>query len=79
MFGIVNFLINRVLQNTLDETGDILRMMKQLPGYEEADDVDIRQWILADDCDVGHQMHTDNDIVSLVLSEKSGQDDSNEK
>jgi hypothetical protein len=53
-------------------------MMKQLPDCEEADDVDIRQWISADDCDVGHQMHTDNDIVSLVLSEKSGQDDSNE-
>jgi hypothetical protein len=52
-------------------------MMKQLPGCEEADDVDIRQWILADDCDVGHQMYTDNDIVSLALSEKSGQDDSN--
>jgi hypothetical protein len=47
-------------------------MMKQLPGCEEADDVDIRQWILADDCDVGHQMYTDKDIVSLVLSEKSG-------
>jgi hypothetical protein len=47
-------------------------MMKQLPGCEEADDVDIRQWILGDDCDVGHQMYTDNDIVSLVLSEKSG-------
>jgi hypothetical protein len=45
---------------------------------EEADDIDIRQWILADDCDVGHQMYTDNDIVFLVLSEKSGQDDSNE-
>jgi hypothetical protein len=45
---------------------------------EEADDVDIRQWILANDCDVGHQMYTDNDIMSLVLSEKSGQDDSNE-
>jgi hypothetical protein len=53
-------------------------MMKQLPGCEEADDVDIRQWILSDDCDVGHQMYTDNYIVSLVLSEKSGQDDSNE-
>jgi hypothetical protein len=51
--------------------------VKQLPGCEEADDVDIRQWILADDCDVGHQMYTDNDVVSLVLSEKSGQDDSN--
>jgi hypothetical protein len=38
---------------------------------EEADDVDIRQCILADDCDVGHQMYTDNDIVSFVLSEKS--------
>jgi hypothetical protein len=68
MFGSVNFRINRVLQNTrrggggsneqaLDETGDILQM-KQLPGREEADDVDIRQWILADDCDVGHQMYT---------------------
>jgi hypothetical protein len=44
---------------------------------EEADDVDIRQWILADDCDVGHQVCTDNDIVSLLFSEKSGQDDSN--
>jgi hypothetical protein len=52
-------------------------MMKQLPGCEEADDVDIQQWILADDCDVGHQMYTDDDVVSLVLSEKSGQDDSN--
>jgi hypothetical protein len=50
-------------------------MMKQLPGCEEVDD--IRQWILADDCDVGHQMYTDNDIVSLVLSRKNGQDDSN--
>jgi hypothetical protein len=90
MFGLVNFRINRVLQNTrrgggggsdeqaLDETGDILQMMKQLPGCEQADDVDIRQWILADDRDVGHQMYTDNDIVSLVLSEKSCQDDSNE-
>jgi hypothetical protein len=47
-------------------------MMKQLPGCEEADDVDIRQWVLADDCDVGRQIYTDNDIVSLVLSEKSG-------
>jgi hypothetical protein len=54
-------------------------MMKQLPGCEEADDVDIQQWILADDCDVGHQMYSDNDLVSLVLSEKSGQDDSNER
>jgi hypothetical protein len=53
-------------------------MMKQLPGCEEADDVGIRQRRLADDCDVGHQMFTDNDIVSLVLSEKSGQDDLNE-
>jgi hypothetical protein len=53
-------------------------MMKKLPGCEEADYVDIRQWILADDCDVGHQVYTDNDIVSLVLSEKSGEDDSNE-
>jgi hypothetical protein len=53
-------------------------MMKQLPGCEEADDVGIRQWILADDCDVGHQMYTDNDIMSLILSEKNGQDDSNE-
>jgi hypothetical protein len=78
MFGLVNFRINRVLQNTLDETGNILQMMQQLPGCEEADDVDIRQWILTDDCDVGHQMYTDNDIVSFVLSEKSGQDDSNE-
>jgi hypothetical protein len=52
--------------------------MKQLPGCEEADHVDIRQWISADDCDVRHQMYTDNDNVSLVLSEKSGQDDSNE-
>jgi hypothetical protein len=52
--------------------------VKQLPGCEEADDVDIRQWILADDCDVGHQMYTDNDIVSLVLSEEGGQDGSNE-
>jgi hypothetical protein len=52
-------------------------MMKQLPGCEEAD-VDIRQWILADDCDVGHRVYTDNDIVFLVLLEKSGQDDSNE-
>jgi hypothetical protein len=34
--------------------------------------------ILADDCDVEHQVYTDNGIVSLVLSEKSGQDDSNE-
>jgi hypothetical protein len=42
MFGLVNFRINRVLQNTLDETGDILQMMKQLPGCEEADDVEIR-------------------------------------
>jgi hypothetical protein len=32
----------------------------------------------ADNCDVGHQTYTDNDIVSLVLSEKSGQNDSNE-
>jgi hypothetical protein len=53
-------------------------MMKQLPGCEKADDVDIQQWILADDCDVRHQMYTDNDIMSLVLSEKSCQDDSNE-
>jgi hypothetical protein len=53
-------------------------MMKKLSGCEEADDVDIRQWILPDDCDVGHQMYTDNNIMSLVLSEKSGQDDSNE-
>jgi hypothetical protein len=45
---------------------------------EEADEVGIRQWILADDCDVGHQMYTDNDIVSLVPKEKSGRDDSNE-
>jgi hypothetical protein len=51
-------------------------MMKQLPGCEEADDVDIRQWILSDDGDIGHQMYTDNDIVFLVLSEKS-EDDSN--
>jgi hypothetical protein len=64
-------------EQALDETGEILQMMKQLPGCEEAY-VDIRQWILTDDCDVGHQMHTGNDIVSLVLSEKSGQDDSNE-
>jgi hypothetical protein len=53
-------------------------MIKQLPDCEEADDVDIRQWILADDCDDGHQMYTDNNIVSLILSEKSGQDESNE-
>jgi hypothetical protein len=59
-------------EQALDETGDILQMMKQLPGCEEADDVDIRQWIFADDCDVGHQVYTDNDTVSLVLSEKSG-------
>jgi hypothetical protein len=58
-------------EQALDETGDILQV-KQLPGCKEADDVDIRQWIFADDCDVGHQMHNDNDIVSLVLSEKSG-------
>jgi hypothetical protein len=45
-------------------------MIKQLSGCEDADDVDIRQWILADDSDVGHQMYTDNDIVSLVLSVK---------
>jgi hypothetical protein len=56
-------------EQALDETGDILQMMTQIAGCEEAD-IDIRQWILADDCDVGHQMHTDNDIVSLVLSEK---------
>jgi hypothetical protein len=52
--------------------------VKQLPGCEEADDVDIQQWILVDNCDVGHQMYTNNDIVPLVLSEKSGQEDSNE-
>jgi hypothetical protein len=34
--------------------------------------------VFADDCDVGHQLYTDNDIVSPVLSEKSGQDDPNE-
>jgi hypothetical protein len=38
MFGLVNFRTNRVLQNTLDETGGILQMMKQLPGCEEAGD-----------------------------------------
>jgi hypothetical protein len=65
-------------EQAIDETGDFLQKMKQLPGREEAYDVDIRQWILTDDCDVGHQIYTDNDIVSLVLSEKSGQDDSNE-
>jgi hypothetical protein len=32
----------------------------------------------ADDSDIRHQMYTNNDIVSLVLSEKSGQDNSNE-
>jgi hypothetical protein len=53
-------------------------MMKELPGCEETDDVDIRQWILANDCDVGHQICTDNDFVSLVLSEKSSQDNTNE-
>jgi hypothetical protein len=58
-------------EQALDETGDILHMMKQLPGCEEAV-VDIRQWILADNCDFGHQRHIDNAIVSLVLSEKSG-------
>jgi hypothetical protein len=52
--------------------------VKQPLGCEETDDVDIRQWILADNCDVGQQICTDNDIMSLVLSEKSGQDDSNE-
>jgi hypothetical protein len=30
-------------EQALDETGDSLQMMKQLPGCEEADDVDIRQ------------------------------------
>jgi hypothetical protein len=59
-------------EHALDETGDILLMMKQLPGCEEADDVDMRQWILTDDCDVGHQIYTDNGILPLVLSEKSG-------
>jgi hypothetical protein len=59
-------------EQALDETGDILQMMKQLPGCKEADDVDIQQWILADDCDIKHQIYTDNDIVSRVLSEKSG-------
>jgi hypothetical protein len=90
MFGLVNFRINRVLQNAwLVGRGDrrIPRALecRSQPGAgnnvkwsEEADDVDIRQWILADDCDVGHQMYTDNDIVSLALSEKSGQDYSNE-
>jgi hypothetical protein len=58
-------------EQALDETGDILQMMIQLSGCEEADDVDIRQWILADDCDVVHHMYTDNNIVSLVLSKKS--------
>jgi hypothetical protein len=49
-------------------------MMKQLSSCKEADDDDIRQWILADDCDVGYQMCT----VPLVFSEKSAQDDLNE-
>jgi hypothetical protein len=53
-----------------DETGDILQMMTQLPGCEEADDVDIRQWILAEDCDVGHQMYTDNDMCPLYCRRK---------
>jgi hypothetical protein len=87
VFGLANFRINRVLQNTRREVGDrrFLRALElhsaddeTASGCEEADDVDIRQWILADDCDVGHQICTDNNIVSLVLSEKSGQDDLNE-
>jgi hypothetical protein len=57
-------------EQALGETGDILQMMKQLPGCEEADDVDIQQWILAEDCDVGHHMYTDNDIVSLYCRRK---------
>jgi hypothetical protein len=78
MFGLVNFRINRVLQNTR-RVGGVIGYSRALSSEgEEADDVDIRQWVLADDCDVGHQMYTDNDIVSLVLSEKSGQDDWNE-
>jgi hypothetical protein len=56
-------------EQALNEAGDILQMMK-LPGCEEADNVNIRQWILADDCDVGHQMHIDNDIVPCIVGEK---------
>jgi hypothetical protein len=78
MFGLVNFRINRVLKNTRGGGGEIGDSRALSSEGEEADDVDIRQWILADDCNVGHQMYTDNDIKSLELSEKSGQDDSNE-
>jgi hypothetical protein len=56
MFGLVNFRINRVLQNTRrgGGIGDYRALSSE---GEEVDDVDIRQWILADDCDVGHQMY----------------------
>jgi hypothetical protein len=57
MFGLVNFRINRVLQNTFGG------------GVGDSRAFDIRQWILAD-CDVGHQMYTNNDIVSLYFRRK---------
>jgi hypothetical protein len=69
MFGLTGFY---KIQGGGGGIGDSRALSKE---GEEADNVDIRQWILADDCDVGHQMYI---IVSLVLSEKSGQDDSNE-
>jgi hypothetical protein len=63
----MNFRINRVLQNTRRGRG--IGYSRALSSEaEEADYVDIRQLILADDCDVEYQMFTDNDIVSHVLS-----------
>jgi hypothetical protein len=78
MFGLVHFRINRVSQNTLRGGVSVYPARSRVKVKKLMMDVDIRQWILADDRDVGHQMYTDNDIVSLVLSEKSVQDDSNE-
>lgn len=47
-----------------DDRTEVLQLMHQIPGCEEADETDVNEWVAADTED--HQVLTDTEIVSLI-------------